>query len=54
MNDLNWVFNELIQWVFMNVQAKWVSVVKRGRDKVSTQSVNTFPTICDHSNSSMF
>lgn len=35
MNDLDWVFNELIQWVFMNVQAKWASVVKRGRDKLA-------------------
>lgn len=42
MNDLDWVFNELVQWVFMNVQAKWASVVKRGRDKVSTLCVNSF------------
>jgi len=35
INDLDWVFNELIQWVFWNVHAKWASVVKRGREKVS-------------------
>lgn len=49
MNDLDWVFNELIQWVFMNVQAKWASVVKRGRDKVSAPCVKVIPIIKDHS-----
>jgi len=34
MDDLDWIFNELIQWVFFNVTAKWDVVVRKGRDKV--------------------
>lgn len=39
MNDLDWVFNELVQWVFFNVLSKWDSIVRKGQDKVSKKDV---------------
>jgi ribosome-binding ATPase YchF (GTP1/OBG family) len=34
MHDLDWVFNELIQWVFFNLMSRWESVLKKGQEKV--------------------
>lgn len=34
INDLEWVRNELVEWVFSNVSSKWDSVVRRGEEKV--------------------
>ena len=34
MTDLDWVFNELIQWVFFNVMSRWDSVLRKGQEKV--------------------
>ena len=36
IDDLDWIFNELIQWVFLNITAKWDAVVRKGRHKVSS------------------
>ena len=33
--DLEWVRNELVQWVYSNVSAKWDSIRRRGMKKVS-------------------
>jgi len=34
MDDLDWIFNELIQWVFFNVTTKWDAVIRKGQSKV--------------------
>eukprot|EP00804_Cyclotella_cryptica_P030762 CCRYP_009169-RA/>CCRYP_009169-RA protein AED:0.12 eAED:0.12 QI:0/0.16/0/1/1/1/7/0/820 len=34
INDLAWVRNELVEWVFFNIASKWDNVVRRGRDKL--------------------
>ena len=36
IDDLDWIFNELIQWVFLNITAKWDAVLRKGRHKVSS------------------
>lgn len=36
IDDLDWIFNELIQWVFLNITAKWDAVIRKGRNKVSS------------------
>jgi len=33
--DLSWIQNELIQWVANNVESKWDTIVRRGRNKVN-------------------
>lgn len=45
INDLNWVFNELIQWVFFNVMSKWESVVRKGQDKVRMMNIHQYYVI---------
>ena len=35
LDDLDWIFNELIQWVFCNLITKWNGIVRRGQEKVS-------------------
>jgi len=35
MDDLDWIFNELIQWVYSNIENKWDSVKRRGRNKLA-------------------
>ena len=35
LNDLAWILNELIEWVFNNVAYKWDSIRRRGRSKLS-------------------
>ena len=35
LNDLEWVRNELVEWVYSNVSTKWDSVCRRGIKKVS-------------------
>ena len=35
LNDLAWILNELIEWVFNNVVYKWDSIRRRGRNKLS-------------------
>lgn len=35
IDDLGWVFNELIQWVYSNLHNKWESVRRRGRNKLA-------------------
>jgi len=32
--DLSWIQNELIQWVANNLEAKWDTITRRGRNKV--------------------
>lgn len=34
LNDLSWIRNELLEWVFSNVSAKWESVSRKGRVKL--------------------
>eukprot|EP00986_Skeletonema_menzelii_P013197 scaffold7554_cov143-Skeletonema_menzelii.AAC.5 len=34
INDLEWISNEIVAWVFTNVKQKWDSVVRRGRSKL--------------------
>jgi len=34
LNDLAWIQNELIQWLFINLEAKWDRIVRRGQDKL--------------------
>ena len=36
INDLAWIHNELIEWVYTNLMRKWDSIRKRGRGKVRT------------------
>jgi hypothetical protein len=35
LQDLAWILNELIEWVFNNVVYKWDSIQRRGRSKLS-------------------
>lgn len=35
LNDLAWILNELIEWVYNNVVYKWESIRRRGRNKLS-------------------
>ena len=32
--DLEWVRNELVEWVYFNLSSKWDSVVRRGQEKL--------------------
>jgi len=34
IDDLEWIRNELVQWVYHNLLYKWESVVRRGRSKL--------------------
>ena len=34
INDLEWISNEIIAWVYTNIKEKWDSVVRRGRTKL--------------------
>jgi len=34
INDLEWISNEIIAWVYTNIKQKWDSVVRRGRTKL--------------------
>lgn len=34
LNDLAWIRNELIEWVFTNLMFKWDSVLRKGRSKL--------------------
>ena len=34
LEDLAWIRNELIEWVFTNLMYKWDTVIRRGRSKV--------------------
>mmetsp|Transcript_63 Transcript_63/g.145 ORF Transcript_63/g.145 Transcript_63/m.145 type:complete len:1037 (+) Transcript_63:258-3368(+) len=34
LNDLEWVRNELVEWVYFNLSSKWDSVVRRGQEKL--------------------
>lgn len=33
LNDLSWVQNELIQWVYLNLQMKWDKITRHGRER---------------------
>ncbi|CAB9511163.1 Uncharacterized GTP-binding protein C428.15 [Seminavis robusta] len=35
LEDLSWIRNELIEWVFTNLMHKWDTVIRRGRSKLS-------------------
>lgn len=35
LQDLAWILNELIEWVFNNVTFKWESIRRKGRNKLS-------------------
>lgn len=34
INDLEWVRNELVEWVIFNVSSKWDGIIRRGKQKV--------------------
>lgn len=34
LHDLEWVRNELVEWVYFNVSSKWDSIAKRGKQKL--------------------
>lgn len=34
INDLEWISNEIVRWVYTNIKQKWDSVVRRGRSKL--------------------
>lgn len=34
LSDLEWVRNELVEWVYFNISSKWESVARRGRQKL--------------------
>jgi len=34
INDLEWISNEIVAWVYTNIKQKWDSVVRRGRTKL--------------------
>ena len=34
LNDLDWVRNELVEWVYSNVTTKWLSIARRGKQKL--------------------
>jgi ribosome-binding ATPase len=38
LEDLAWIRNELIEWVYNNLMYKWDSVIRRGRSKVGAIS----------------
>lgn len=35
LEDLSWIRNELVEWVYSNLMYKWDSIKRRGRSKVS-------------------
>lgn len=35
LNDIAWIHNELIEWVFANLVHKWDTVLRRGRSKLA-------------------
>ena len=35
LSDLEWVRNELVEWVYSNVSSKWNSICRRGIKKVN-------------------
>ncbi|KAL7551877.1 hypothetical protein ACHAWF_015112, partial [Thalassiosira exigua] len=37
LGDLEWVRSELVEWVYFNLSSKWEGIVRRGRQKVSTE-----------------
>ena len=41
LNDLSWVQNELIEWVYSNLASKWENIARRGKNKVQ-QFLETF------------
>ena len=34
INDLEWISDEIVRWVYSNIKQKWDSVVRRGRSKL--------------------
>ena len=44
LNDLEWVRNELVEWVYFNVSSKWDSISRRGKEKVCALGICS--TIC--------
>ena len=36
IDDLDWIFNELIQWVYSNIENKWDTVQRRGHNKLAS------------------
>ena len=35
LDDLAWIRNELVEWVYSNVTAKWDAILRKGRIKLS-------------------
>jgi ribosome-binding ATPase YchF (GTP1/OBG family) len=35
LDDLAWIRNELVEWVYSNLMVKWDTIVRKGRKKVS-------------------
>lgn len=35
LNDLAWIRNELLEWIYGNVACKWAQISRKGKDKVS-------------------
>jgi hypothetical protein len=42
LDDLSWIRNELVEWVYSNLMYKWDSIKRRGRSKVSLVSRDDF------------
>ena len=48
LNDLAWVQNELIQWVYLNLESKWDNIMRRERNKVRRNFLlRSFPPYCN-------
>lgn len=35
LDDLAWIRNELVEWVYSNLAKKWTTIIRKGRDRVS-------------------
>lgn len=34
LDDLAWIRNELVEWVYSNLERKWTTIVRKGRDRL--------------------
>jgi predicted esterase len=50
LDDLAWIRNELVEWVYSNVTAKWDTILRKGRTKVRGLIAKCRPFIqyCSH------
>lgn len=45
IDDLEWVRNELVEWVYSNVSSKWDGIIRKGKKKVRDESGVRFTII---------